>query len=187
MTGSREMTGVRELPIEGRLVRLRDCAPADADMLDRWNADRDGGFNDFGPREPVPRQALANGPLRNERTGMLIIERLVDRTPIGTMGWRRVQSYGPSPVSDAWNIGIELIPEGRGQGYGTEAQRLVADFLFATTAANRVEASTDADNVAEQRALEKAGFRREGTLRGAQFRAGSFHDLVSYARIRGDP
>ena len=56
--------------------------------------------------------------------------------------------------------------------------------MFATTAANRVEASTDVDNVAEQHALEKAGFVREGVQHGAQWRAGAWHDLVTYAITR---
>jgi RimJ/RimL family protein N-acetyltransferase len=85
-----------------------------------------------------------------------------------------------------WNIGIDLVPEGRGQGFGTEAQRLLAGYLFATTKVNRVEASTDVENMSEQRSLEKAGFTREGVVRGAQFRGGSFHDLVVYARLRSD-
>jgi RimJ/RimL family protein N-acetyltransferase len=96
-------------------------------------------------------------------------------------------SYGPNEGSRAWMIGIELLPEARGQGVGTEAQRLLADWLFETTETNRVEASTDVDNVAEARALEKAGFRREGVTRGAQFRAGGYHDLVLFARLRSDP
>ena len=50
----------------------------------------------------------------------------------------------------------------------------------------RLEASTDVDNAAEQRALDKAGFTREGVLRSAQFRDGTFHDLVLYSRLRGD-
>ena len=41
-------------------------------------------------------------------------------------------------------------------------------------------------NVVEQRALEGAGFSREGVLRGAQWRRGEWHDLVSYARLRTD-
>jgi RimJ/RimL family protein N-acetyltransferase len=51
----------------------------------------------------------------------------------------------------------------------------------------RLEASTDVDNLAEQRALERAGFTREAVLRHAQFRDGGFHDLVLYSRLRGDP
>ncbi len=175
------------LPFEGRLVRLRDVTLDDADMLDEWNrAVERGGFNDFGPRDPTPREPLANGPLRNERNGTLIVERIDDGTPIGTVGWRRVFVYGPSPTSDAWQIGIEINADARGRGFGTEAQRLLADWLFATTPINRVEASTDMDNVPEQRSLDKAGFVREGVMRGAQFRGDAYHDLVYYSRIRSD-
>ncbi|MCW2707301.1 MAG: hypothetical protein JWM22_1143, partial [Frankiales bacterium] len=34
--------------------------------------------------------------------------------------------------------------------------------------------------------LERAGFQREGVLRGAQWRQGGWHDLVSFARLRDD-
>ncbi|WP_220447863.1 GNAT family N-acetyltransferase [Nonomuraea diastatica] len=40
--------------------------------------------------------------------------------------------------------------------------------------------------MAEQRALEKAGFTREGVLRGSGFRAGRWHDSVLYSMIRAD-
>ena len=71
-------------------------------------------------------------------------------------------------------------------GYGN-AGYLIAEYLFANTGANRVEGSTDIENIASQRALEKAGFSREGVNRGAQFRAGTFHELVLYSRLRSDP
>jgi RimJ/RimL family protein N-acetyltransferase len=129
---------------------------------------------------------LLEGPLRNERNGQLIVERVADGQPIGTVAWHEVH-YGPPPTSRAWNIGISLIPEARGQGLGGIAQRLLAEYLFDTTDANRVEASTDVENMAEQRALEKVGFVREGIQRGAQFRAGSHHDLVTYSRLRDEP
>lgn len=177
--------GPPDLPIEGALVRLRDCTLADADLLDYWTSRRDGGFNDLGAREPTPRDVLARGPLRNERNGTLIVEVIGSDEPIGTVGWHSVH-YGPPPMSHAWNIGIDLAPEGRGKGYGSEAQRLLAEYLFAATDVNRVEASTDVENIAEQRALEKAGFVREGVQRGSQFRWGTYHDLVTYSRLRGD-
>ena len=79
-----------------------------------------------------------------------------------------------------------MRPEARGHGFGTEAQRQLTDWLFANTTVNRVEAQTDVANVAEQRSLAKAGFRREGIARGSQFRAGGYHDLVTYSRLRDD-
>jgi RimJ/RimL family protein N-acetyltransferase len=63
----------------------------------------------------------------------------------------------------------------------------LADYLFSTTPANRLEATTETDNVAEQRALEKAGFVREGVLRGRGFVRGQWRDGVMYARLRDDP
>ena len=176
------------LPALGSLVRLRDITLEDADLLDRWSADPMvyGAFNDFGmEREPVDRAALAKGPNRNERNGQLIVERVDTGDPVGSVSWHK-ERYGPNEGSAAWNIGISLTPEARGCGFGPEAQRLLADYLFATTTVDRVEASTDVDNVAEQRALAKAGFIREGVLRGAQFRRGARHDLVNYARLRTD-
>lgn len=175
------------LPVEGKRVRLRDVRLEDADVLDQWHAALEpGSFNYFGPRALTDRDALVRGPMRNERNGLLIIERIDDSQPVGTIAYRRV-GYGPLPDSDAWQLGIDLAAEARGQGYGTEAQRLLADWLFATTPVNRVEAATDVENVAEQRSLEKAGYVREGVLRGSQFRAGAFHDLVYYSRLRDDP
>jgi RimJ/RimL family protein N-acetyltransferase len=169
-------------------VRLRDVTLDDADLLDGWSADPEvlSEYNDFGgPSHTLSRDALREGPLRDDRKGMLVVV-LADGTPIGTVSWHRV-NYGPPPLSDAWNVGIELIPSARGHGYGTEAQRLLADYLFDTTDLHRVEASTDVENVAEQRSLERAGFVREGIQRGAQFRRGAYHDLVTYARLREDP
>jgi RimJ/RimL family protein N-acetyltransferase len=178
-----------ELPVTGQTVRLRDVTLDDADLVDAWSSEVDvrGSFNDFGVSpSPVDREALAHGPLRNERNGKLVIERVRDASPIGLISWHRV-GYGPNEESGAWNIGISLVPAARGQGHGTEAQRLVADYLFGATGLDRVEASTDVENVPEQRSLEKAGFVREGVLRGAQSRSGVRHDLISYARLRSDP
>lgn len=174
------------LPVEGALVRLRDVKLADAEMVDWLNDQKEpGGFNDFGlPMMPTPRDALTRGPLRNEYSGNLLIERL-DGEAVGTVQWRPVH-YGPPTESRAWNIGIELKPQARGQGLGGEAQRLLAGWLFVATDANRIEAQTDIENVAEQRSLEKAGFTREGVTRGSQFRMGAYHDLVLYSRLRNE-
>ena len=168
-------------------VRLRDVTLADADLVDSWESPAiRGAFNDFGtPPGPMPRDVLAAGPLRNDHNGLLLVVLVADGTPIGTVSWHRTM-YGPNAESAAWNIGISLIPGFRGMGYGSEAQRQVAAYLFETTSVNRVDASTDVENLPEQRSLEKAGFRREGVQRGAQFRAASYHDVITYSRLRDD-
>jgi RimJ/RimL family protein N-acetyltransferase len=180
-----------EPPVErtGTRVRLREAKLADADVVDARAGDPAmiGEFNDLGqPRGKPLAENLANGNrMVGPERGVLLIVRIEDDAIIGDVGWHPV-SYGPNERSRALNIGISLIPDARGQGYGTEAQRLIAEVLFDHYDIERIEASTDVDNIAEQRSLEKAGFTREGILRRAQFRAGAHHDLVGYSIVRSD-
>lgn len=173
--------------IAGRMVRLRPVTVDDAELLELWQSpEYVGEFNVFGVKGRPVRERIQENGLVTSEGGTLIVELQADHKPIGSVSWRGVR-YGPNPESVAWNIGINLIPEARGHGFGTEAQRLLAAHLFATTPVNRIEASTDVENVAEQRALEKAGFVKEGVLRGAQYRPGGWHDLVVYACVRDTP
>ena len=164
-------------------TRLRPLRPAELPVLRSWERDDPSEFEDFsGP--PPPGVAAAPRPEPSPGAGALAVTDGVDLL-IGSVGWRPVL-YGPSPGSQAVDIGISLHREAWGHGHGTRAQRMLADYLFATTPVHRVQASTDVENVAEQTALERAGFSREGILRGAQWRRGAYHDLVSYARLRTD-
>jgi RimJ/RimL family protein N-acetyltransferase len=160
-------------------VRLRPVAAGDEAFLG-WlrRPEVAGEYNSF---DDVAEERLPGTQHRVER----MVVTLDDGTPIGGVSWFAV-TYGPNLRSQAWNMGITIAPEHRGRGHGAAAQRALAEHLFASTDANRVEATTDVDNVAEQRALERAGFRREGVLRGAQHRRGDWHDLVLYARLRDD-
>ncbi|MGH3327902.1 MAG: GNAT family N-acetyltransferase [Streptomycetales bacterium] len=170
------------------LVRLREAEPRDIGLLDVWRRTPAyaGEFNDFDLPAHSYRYAVESGSTIDDRGGLLVVEKVADGAAVGTVTWHAV-SYGPNPESRAWNIGISLVPQARGRGYGSEAQRLLADYLFETTPAHRIEASTDVENGPEHRALEKAGFRREGVARGAQHRKGVWHDMVTYARLRTDP
>ncbi len=66
-----------------------------------------------------------------------------------------------------WEIGLELWDEAdRGRGLGGDAVELITSYLFAEQAAIRVQASTDVENAAMRRVLDRAGFGFEGVLRG---------------------
>jgi RimJ/RimL family protein N-acetyltransferase len=166
-------------------VRLRAVREEDLDVLtanetvelDPWNTFEIGSSNRFH------RRFAENGGI-DERSGMLAVE-TTGGTLVGSLSWFTVQ-HGPSAACRAINIGISLFSEHRGRGYGSAAQRLLAEYLFSTRLIERIEAGTDVDNVAEQRALARAGFSREGILRHAQFRNGEWRDIVLYSRLRGE-
>jgi RimJ/RimL family protein N-acetyltransferase len=142
--------------------------------------------DDSSEYDAWPEDETKDGPPR--LLGRLLVE-LTDADGLmgvaGVVSWHRV-AYGPNPGSHAWNVGIGLAPESRGHGVGAVAQRLLAEWLLATTSTHRIEASTDVSNVAEQKSLERAGFTREGVLRAAQRRADGRHDLASYSLLRTD-
>jgi aminoglycoside 6'-N-acetyltransferase len=170
-------------------VRLRPATRDDVTFLVlQYSPEVCGPWNWFGFRTEaeIVRQLEEDGYLGTDH-GKLIVELVGEGepTPIGNVSWHAVD-YGPPPASRCWNIGITLVPEWRGYGHGTRAQRLLAEHLFDTTVIERVEASTDVENIAERRALERAGFGFEGVLRRAQFRGGSWRDLALYSLVRGE-
>lgn len=155
-------------------VRLRPVTEADLPRLDG----ADSPFESFGPRGP--RTAVPDASLNAELGGLAVVD---GDALLGNVSWVW-QRWGPNVQSRNPMIGIWLAAAGRGRGAGTEAQRQLVDLFFQHTTVNRVEAHTDAENTAEQRALEKAGFRREGLIRGAQWREGAFRDGYLYAILR---
>ncbi|HEY8599633.1 MAG TPA: GNAT family protein [Thermomicrobiales bacterium] len=173
--------------IRGKLVNLRPVAASDLDSLEAWMAEPNfaGEFNTFAlrPDGAFRRGFAEHGHLTDDRGTLLLVTG--DGAFAGDIAYRRV-TYGPGNGNHAYEIGISVAAAQRGRGYGTEAQRLLAAYLFATYPIARVQASTDITNIAEQRALEGAGFVREGILRRAQFRAGDWHDLVMYSKLRGE-
>ncbi len=141
------------------------------------------------PRPDTPSEWGDWGPMAPEAGDMVFVRWLVELTDdtgeatvVGDMSAHAVW-YGPTPGSRAMNIGIGLTQEYRGRGIGSIAQRLLAEELH-RGGILRVEASTDVDNVGEQRALERAGFVYEGTLRLAQQRADGLHDMQVWAHLQ---
>jgi [ribosomal protein S5]-alanine N-acetyltransferase len=165
-------------------LTLRVFGEDDLGFLERLDTDPAalGPFEWVGFRDARARRRRweRDGFVGAESTAVAVV--LADGTVAGIASWRAQDRGGPP--GGCYEIGLALLPEHRGHGLGTAAQRLLVDQLFGFTTAHRLEATTDADNVAEQKALERVGFAREGVLRGAVFRDGARRDLVLYALLR---
>jgi RimJ/RimL family protein N-acetyltransferase len=173
--------------LRGTLIDLRPVAEADLATLEAWAADpdHDGEYNTFGLRPAgQTRRSFAEHQYLTDDHGMLLVATKAGEV-VGDVSYRLVK-HGGGLANRVYEIGITIAPAQRGKGYGAEAQRLLATYLFATYPIARVQATTDSTNLAEQRALERAGFTREGVLRQAQFRAGDWHDVVMYSKLRGE-
>ena len=166
-------------------LELRPAGEDDLPLLRKLTQDpavtgEFGWFGWFDPRR-WHRGWDENGLIGPDGGTLLVVR---GAEPLGMVNWRRHQA---TPAAHCWEMGIALLPEARGHGHGTQAHRLLVRYLFAHTAVHRVEAATDVDNIAEQRALEKAGFTKEGVTRGIGWRDGAWRDGVTYSLLRTDP
>jgi RimJ/RimL family protein N-acetyltransferase len=165
-------------------VTLRPIEESDLDHLRRYAIDPAAGgeFEWTGFKDPnaFRRRWEEDGWLG--QNGRLAVE--TSGSLAGDVSYRdRTRGVAKAAV---YEVGIALLPEHRGHGVGTAAQRLLVRYLFDNTPAHRLEARTEVDNIPEQRSLEKVGFVREGIARATYFRAGGWRDEVLYALLR-DP
>ncbi|WP_329001232.1 GNAT family N-acetyltransferase [Kribbella sp. NBC_00709] len=143
-------------------------------------------WNGFRDAQAPARRFAADGFLGDE-DGRLMVRTGADTAGLETAGlvsWRSGSFDGRTKY---WEIGIALLPEYRGRGIGWRAQAMLTAYLFEHTPVQRIQAATHPENVAEQKSLEKAGFRLEGVIRGCEFRAGRLRDGYLYSRLRDDP
>jgi RimJ/RimL family protein N-acetyltransferase len=169
-------------------VALRPVREDDLPVLEELTQDpgRTGEFEWFGWCDLRRwRRGWDENGLISPDGGTLIVARGDQR--LGLVNWYRQLTVPGSPSSYCWEIGIMLLPEARGRGAGAQAQRLLARYLFAHTTAHRIWAWIEVGNIAEQKALEKAGFTREGITRATWWRDGAWRDGVIYSLLRTDP
>ncbi|HEU5157288.1 MAG TPA: GNAT family protein [Streptosporangiaceae bacterium] len=166
-------------------VVLRPVTQNDLDVFEAEfsTPDGTGAYQWFGYSSPFDlRHRFAETGLLTPEGGTLAVG-VEDDAVAGRVEWFK-SLWGRPETSWCWTVAIGLRPSYRGRGIGTEAQRLLVTYLFDHTRAQRIQAFTDSANLAEQRALEKAGFEREGVLRQAQWRAGRWHDQILYSTLR---
>lgn len=75
----------------------------------------------------------------------------------------------------------------RGQGYGSEAVRLLSAFAFDEMRMHRLEARVLAHNARAQATFERCGYTREGVAREAFYSEGRWVDVVTFSLLASDP
>ncbi|MCT2277974.1 GNAT family N-acetyltransferase [Micromonospora chalcea] len=168
------------------VVTLRPVEPADTDALYRLHSLPEVVANRVPPVAPE-RAALARRCrlaasrwLAGEAADLAIVDAATGAVVGGCA------LFYDEPATGQAMIGYSLLPEARGRGLAARTVRLVAGWAFGIGVA-RLWAGTRPDNVASQRVLERAGFRREGLLRGRlPGPDGDRVDSVVYGRLATD-
>ncbi|SCL28274.1 Protein N-acetyltransferase, RimJ/RimL family [Micromonospora nigra] len=149
------------------VVTLRRLAPDDAEVMFRLHTLPEVYANQAPPvppgRETIERRCrLSEGGWLAGQVARLLILDAATGGPLGSCGL----TYS-TPAAAEGTVGYALLPEARGRGVATRAVVLLRDWAFGPVGLSRLTAGTLPDNTASHRVLERAGFRREGLLRGA--------------------
>jgi RimJ/RimL family protein N-acetyltransferase len=109
-----------------------------------------------------------------EEASYLAVERTKDSKLVGLLFSHKVPNF------HYFEVGFYVVPEERSKGYGTEAMRLLLEHIFETQSVKTIVAGTSSLNIASQKALLKAGFKKVGTLKKTLFRNGAWEDSIIY-------
>jgi RimJ/RimL family protein N-acetyltransferase len=147
-------------------------------------------------RDPETQRRLEDGPLSEEaqletvaraeqqwatgRGAPFVIADARDDRPLGLVNLQLRED------AEVANLAVSVFPEARGRGIAARALRLCALWGLRELGLARVAAEAAVDNHASIRAIEKAGFRREGTLRAHCKTQGERHDCVMFSLVAGD-
>ncbi|OAY72116.1 putative N-acetyltransferase p20 [Ananas comosus] len=171
------------------ILRRFEPSPSDATALFSWASD------------PRVTRFLRRGPVPDSDAALRYITDHIlphpwyraicvppSGTPVGSI------SIKPGPVQEkntrfrSASVGYRLAHAHWGCGIATAALRAAAAAAFAEwLQLDRLEAVADVENLASQRVLEKAGFRREGVLRKyARLKGEETRDVVMYSLLSTD-
>jgi [ribosomal protein S5]-alanine N-acetyltransferase len=164
-----------------RLV-LRDAQLADAAAVDRYAGDPEVVRHMiWGPNTPEHTRDVLQARLQQQtdparRVFELMIEEKASGEVVGGAGLR----VADDSALDA-DLGYVLARAKWGQGIMPEACAKLLEVAFGWLGLHRVWASTDAENRASQRVLEKLGMRREAHFVQNQLVKGRYRDTLVYA------
>jgi RimJ/RimL family protein N-acetyltransferase len=146
--------------------------------------------------DPETRRWLDDDPLTSERRRDLV-SRAEERWRTGrgapfvvadaatdrALGLLNVQFGEDEEVA---GLAVSVFPQARGRGVASRALRIGAEWATLELGLQRVYAEAAAENTASIRAIEKAGFQREGVLRAHCKTHGQRHDCVMFSVVPSD-
>jgi [ribosomal protein S5]-alanine N-acetyltransferase len=176
-------------PLAEDAIALRSWTLDDAPFVVR--SCQDPVISRYSPAIPFPyTQADALGWLKSQEPARLAGEHLNlavvhagSGEPLGAISIGEVD-----PMMLSASVGYWLAPQARGHGYITSATRALARWAFDRLGLERLELTTDPDNVASQHVAERCGFQYEGRLRSHMRirHSGARRDSLLFSLLPGE-
>jgi RimJ/RimL family protein N-acetyltransferase len=160
--------------LEGKSVNLKIMEKEDLLVLQEWDNNPEF-MGEYEPFRQETRTDLERTYDELKDAQWFLVEKK-DRTKIGYIA--HFLAAGET------ELGYFIVPSERSKGYVSEAIKIMVDYLFLSKDVVRIQAKADQENIASWKALEKAGFKREGILRKTFYCRGKWRDDCMYSILR---
>lgn len=87
-------------------------------------------------------------------------------------------------INRSIRVGGDILPEYQGQGYSKKMFKLLEEFCFSYLNMNRIWLLVLESNSVARSLYKKVGFREEGRMRQAIFRAGRYQDYIMMSLLQ---
>ena len=160
--------------LEGKTVNLRIMEREDLPVLQEWdnNPEFMGEYEELRQETKTELEKTYD----NLKDAQWFFVQKKDGTKIGYVA--HFLAAGET------ELGYFIVPSERGKGYVSEAIEIIVDYLFLSRDVVRIQAKADPENAPSWKALEKAGFKREGVLRKTFYCRGKWRDDCMYSILR---
>lgn len=165
----------------GNKIYLRPMMPFDFDSFYLWNQECEPQSLSCHPRlllsgpEYVERMKKAEASDKQQHFTVCLKK---DNTQVGKVGF-----FGLNNLNRSAELGLIVDPDQHRKGYGSEAIRILVDFLFDYRGLHKVYATTSELNEATWRLMESLGFHRDGIMRNHYFYQGEFYHQFVYSLL----
>jgi RimJ/RimL family protein N-acetyltransferase len=166
----------------GEVVRLRAFRPEDVEAYRTWVNDPEIAWliDRAGPVTRAEHEAWYAGLLSSPVAAPFAVDRLSDGRFIG-LAWL----YDIHPRHRRAEVRIVIGDRSAwGGGHGTDALRVLTRIAFGPLALEKLWADVLATNPRAVRAFERAGFEREGLLRGDRVQGADRVDVIRLGLLR---
>jgi len=170
------------MQMAGPRVELRPFVRADLDAVHAFAADPVvTRYTDWGPNDAAASNAFIELACARRAPDGDVIWAVTRRDNRHVIGSAAVTIE--SRIHGRAQFGYALARSAWGQGYATEAARLLVSFAFRDLSVHRLTATCHPENTASVRVLQKAGLSLEGRLRDHLLVGGVRRDSLLFSVI----
>lgn len=166
----------------GKNVYLRPATHKDVANTYHWFLASDPATQSCKPHPFSTPTEAAERYQKSEPTierQLFVIVRRKDNATVGV-----IRFFNFNMLNRSTELGLLVDPDERKNGYALEAIHLLTRYLIKTRDLNKVYAQTSSLNKGAVALLERAGFKRDGTLRHHYFYDGELHNGYIYSLLR---